>query len=444
MAEASAGLVKQLRSDGLDVTVVLPDYANTPLENETAIKLLLPEWARPGTARSGHLEGFGEITLVDVPWIEKPHPYTDEDGIAFPDNDLRFFGFSAAVAALINRELPDIVHLNDWHTAAALGFLQEAPPSLLTIHTLGYQGITNPGWMDELVTRPHYFAWYGGTNPLLGGIRLADRVVTVSPNYAREIMTEAEGMGLHEHLANLGDRLVGITNGIDTTEWNPSTDEFLSTRFSATDFAGKEQNRAELLAEFGLRSTSGAEPTIGVVSRLVDQKGMDLVADAARFLENVPARLVILGSGDAHLVDLLDDLAARFPDRISFRNGYDIKLAHRIFAGSDMLLMPSRFEPCGLAQMQAMAYGTIPIVTDVGGLHDTVIDDDVSSGEGTGFVSSSVDTAGIVDAIYRACRAWTSPTRRKAIIQRGMTADWSWAAPAGEYRRLYADLLANR
>lgn len=443
MAEASAGLVKQLRANGHEVIVVVPDYEGLELQNQTSTKLLLPEWARPGTARTGLIAEIGEITLVDVPWIEKPHPYTDEEGVAFPDNDLRFFGFSAAVAAIINQEMPDVVHLNDWHTAAALGFLVEAPPSLLTIHTLGYQGITNPGWMDELPTRPHYFAWYGGTNPLLGGIRLADRIVTVSPNYAGEIVTEAEGMGLHDHLENLGSRLVGVVNGIDTEEWNPSTDEFLTTRFSADDLSGKATNRTELLTEFGLQSNDASEPVIGMVTRLVDQKGVDLAVDAARFLEYVPAKLVVLGSGDARLADLLDDLAVQFPDRIAFRNGYDIELAHRIFAGSDLLLMPSRFEPCGLAQMQAMAYGTIPVVTDVGGLHDTVVDADVHPDSGTGFVTASVDTAGLVDALYRAARAWNNPSRRADIIARGMGTDWSWAEPAKAYEAIYEELAAT-
>ncbi len=442
MAEASAGLVKQLRANGHDLTVVVPDYERLKLSNETSTKLLLPEWARPGTARTGIVEGFGEITLVDVPWIEKPHPYTDDEGVAFPDNDLRFFGFSAAIAALVNQSVPDVLHLNDWHTAAALGFLVEAPPSLLTIHTLGYQGITNPGWMDELPTRPHYFAWYGGTNPLLGGIRLADRVVTVSPNYAQEIITEADGMGLHEHLGNLGNRLSGVVNGIDVGEWNPESDEFLTSHFTAEDLSGKATNRTELLAEFGLPD-NGSEPVIGMVTRLVDQKGVDLAVDAARFLQNVPAKLLVLGSGDASLADLLDDLAVDYPDRISFRNGYDIGLAHKIFAGADLLLMPSRFEPCGLAQMQAMAYGTIPVVTDVGGLHDTVVDADQNPDAGTGFVSSSVDTAGLIDAIYRAARAWQEPARRSAIIQRGMAIDWSWTQPAKAYEALYAELQAK-
>ncbi len=443
MAEASAGLVKQLRADGVDVTVVLPDYNNEPLADETTTKLLLPEWAQPGSVRTGTLEGFGEVTLVNVPWIEKPHPYTDDDGVAFEDNDLRFFGFSAAVAALVTRQMPDVVHLNDWHTAATLGFLPEAPPSMLTIHTLGYQGIANPGWMDQLVRRPHYFAWYGGTNPLLGGIRLADRVVTVSPNYAQEILTEEDGMGLHQHLADLGDRLVGIINGIDTGEWNPATDPFLPETYDASDMSGKDTNRAALLSEFGLDPAVTNEPVVGIVSRLVEQKGVDLVADAARFLENVPARLVVLGSGDAELVAVLDDLVDRFGDRVAFRNGYDIELAHQIFAGADLLAMPSRFEPCGLAQMQAMTYGTIPVVTKVGGLTDTVIDADADPTAGTGFVSESVDSIGMLDALYRAARAWGDVERRTQIIGRGMAIDWSWAGPAQTYQGLYETLVAQ-
>ncbi|MEE9414912.1 MAG: glycogen synthase [Acidimicrobiales bacterium] len=439
MAEASAGLVKQLRADGIDVTVVLPDYAAYELSNETETKLLLPEWARPGSARSGDLEGVGKVILVQVPWIEKPHPYSDESGQAWPDNDLRFFGFSAAIAAIVNREVPDVLHLNDWHTAATLGLMLDAPPSLLTIHTLGYQGVTNPGWMDELIRRPHHFAWYGGTNPLLGGIRLADRVVTVSPNYAAEVLTEESGMGLHEHLRNLGDRLVGIVNGIDTTEWNPATDELLEENFTIDDLTGKATERARLLNDAGL-DPSPDEPLLGMVTRLVEQKGVDLAVDAARFLENMPAKLVILGSGDSELANQLDELVTRFGGRVAFHNGYDIELAHRIFAGSDLLLMPSRFEPCGLAQMQAMAYGTIPVVTDVGGLHDTVIDADRNPGAGTGFVSESVDTAGIVDALYRATRAWSDPARRSAIQRRAMAHDWSWAEPAKQYEALYAEL----
>ena len=443
MAEAVAGLVRQLRNDGLTVTVALPDYGGIELGDEDHLTLDVPDWAAPARARTGTLDGHGRLTLIDGPGMAKPHPYNDPSGLAFEDNDLRFFGFSAGVAALSRHLGPDVLHVNDWHTAAALGLLtdDEAPPSVLTIHTLAYPGISPPHWMGRLTRSAGAYAWYGDTNPLLGGIRLADRVVTVSPNYAREILDEHNGMGLHGVLAQLGDRLVGIINGIDTGEWNPETDPHLEANYSAAQMRGKGANRSLLHERFGLDS-DGGQPLIGMVTRLVEQKGIDLAAEAARFLDGVPARLAVLGSGDAHLAARLTDLAAAHPGRIGFVDGYDAALSHLIFAGSDLLLMPSRFEPCGLAQMQAMAYGTIPIVTDVGGLHDTVIDDDRDPERGTGFVSRSVDAAGMVDAIHRAVRAWNSTRRRSAIRYRGMSTDWSWAGPAQAYRDLYDQITA--
>lgn len=439
MAEAVAGLVRQLRADDVTVTIALPDYGGIDLRNGHTRTLDVPDWAAPATARTGELDGHGEITLIDGPGMAKPHPYNDPTGQAFDDNDLRFFAFSAGVAALARELRPDVLHVNDWHTAATLGLLtdDEAPPSVLTIHTLAYQGVTAPHWMGRLARRADDFAWYGDTNPLLGGIRLADRVVTVSPNYASEILDEQHGMGLHGVLAQLGDRLVGVINGIDAGEWNPATDPHLPANFYAGYMRGKGVSRSELHHRFGLDTDGPNQPLIGMVTRLVEQKGIDLAADAARFLAGVPARLAVLGSGDTHLVDRLDALAAEHPGRIGFVDGYDAALSHLIFAGADLLLMPSRFEPCGLAQMQAMAYGTIPVVTDVGGLRDTVVDADRDPENGTGFVSPSVDAAGIVDAIHRAARGWNSTKRRSAMRYRGMSTDWSWAGPATTYVDLY-------
>jgi starch synthase len=442
MAEAVSGLVKQLRADRVDVTVVLPDYGAVTLADETATALKVPRWAGTVTARTGALPGVGQLTLIDGPGIQKPHPYNDEVGKAFPDNDLRFFAFCAGVAALTATTKPDVLHLNDWHSAATLGLLDTPPPSLLSVHTLGYQGITGPEWLERL-NHPELFTWYGDTNPLLGAIQLADRVVTVSPNYAAEILSEHAGMGLHQHLAQLGDRLVGIINGIDAEEWNPETDLHIQANFSADGMRGKVTNRNALARAFGISNEPPAQPIIGMVTRLVEQKGIDIAIDAARFLDRVPARLVVLGSGDRHLADALAETAARHPGRIGFVNDYDHALSHLIFAGADMLLMPSRFEPCGLAQMQAMTYGTIPIVTDVGGLHDTVIDDDVDPDNGTGFVSRSVDPAGMVDAVHRACRAWQATKRRAEIRRRGMAIDWSWAGPAQTYLKLYREIAAR-
>lgn len=443
MAEAVAGLVKQLRNDGIELTVVLPDYGGVTLGNETIQTLSVPDWAGPATVRSGTLNGIGSVSLIDCPGIAKPHPYNDETGMAFPDNDVRFFSFSAGVAALAELLKPDVLHLNDWHTAAALGLLDDPPPSLMSVHTLGYQGICGPEWLAKITNSPKLFEWYGNTNPLLGAIQLADRVVTVSPNYATEILSEEDGMGLHEHLAAIGDRLLGVINGIDTQEWDPATDLHIQANYSADAMRGKVTNRNALARAFGLDNTPPSQPIIGMVTRLVEQKGIDLAADAARFLEHIPARMVVLGSGEKALVDALNDLVARYPGRIGFANDYNAQLGHLIFAGADLMLMPSRFEPCGLAQMQAMSYGTIPVVTDVGGLHDTVIDDDSDPENGTGFVSQSVDTAGMVDAIHRACRAWSSTKRRAEIRRRGMSIDWSWAGPAETYRRIYEEIAAR-
>ncbi len=443
MAEAVAGLAKQLRGDGLDVIMVLPDYGGVELVDERSHDLDVPAWAGPASVRSGALDSGAEVWLIDSPGIQKPHPYNDESGMAFPDNELRFFSFCAGLAALTELLEPDVLHLNDWHTAATAGMLADPPPILLTIHTLGYQGVAGAEWMDHLKRSPEVFAWYGSTNPLLGAIRLADRVVTVSPNYAREIIEEEHGMGLHGHLTDLGDRLVGIINGIDVSEWNPWTDPNVPAQFSPAKMRGKNTNRAALAKAFALDTSVPPQPIIGMVTRLVEQKGIDLIVDAARFLEGVPAQLVILGSGDAGLVNALQDLKTRFPGRIGFENDYNAALGHLIFAGSDMLAMPSRFEPCGLAQMQAMAYGTIPVVTGVGGLRDTVIDADADPENGTGFVSQSVDTAGMIDAIHRAARAWSSTKRRAAIRSRGMNIDWSWAGPAEIYEGLYREITTG-
>lgn len=442
LAEASAGLCRALRNLDVDVNVVIPDYGGVELGDEHPFDLEVPEWVGHARARHGVADGFGRVTLIDVPGVAKPHPYLDPaTGEGWPDNDERFYRFSAAVAALVRSERPDLLHLNDWHTAPVLGMLTAPPPTVFTIHTLGYQGFSGRRWLDVLVREHSAFAWYDGTNPLAGALRLADLIVAVSPNYAREILTPEHGMGMHELLAARGDRLVGIRNGIDTAVWSPAIDRHIAARFDADDLSGKQACRVALAAECGW--PRDADPIIGMVTRLTDQKGVDLALGMVRYLDTLPGRLVVLGAGDKGLAAELAAAAAANPDRVAFREGYDDAFGHRIFAGSDLFLMPSRFEPCGLAPMQAMAYGTIPVVTDVGGLHDTVCDDDRRRGEGTGFVSRTVDREGLIDALHRAVRALGQPPRRVAIQRRGMTCDWSWQAPAEEHLRHYRQLLSS-
>lgn len=442
LAEASAGLVRALRASGVEVDVVLPDYRGTPLDDEHVTEVALDTWVGgPARIRQGTVAGFGAVTLVDAPGLARPHPYLEPDtGRGWVDNDRRFFSFCNAVAAWAARTRPDLLHLNDWHTAPVLGMLPDRPPTVFTIHTIGYQGVTDATWLTRLPVHTDAFIWYDGTNPLAGAIRLADLIVAVSPTYAREIVTPAAGMGLDALLAGRGDALVGIRNGIDTAVWDPRHDPHVAARFDRRDVDGKLACRDALLAECGW---PGDEPVIGMVTRLTEQKGIDLVLGLVPFLPTLPARLVVLGAGDPATADALRAAAAAHPDHVAFTEGYDDALGHRIFAGSDLFLMPSRFEPCGLAQMQAMAYGAAPVVTDVGGLHDTVIDDDRDRGTGNGFVSATVDTAGMIDALHRAVRAWRHAARRKAIARRGMNVDWSWDAPAAAHIAHYHQLLAR-
>lgn len=441
LAQAATGLVRELRSLGVDVDVAVPDYFALPLEGEVLSEISVPGWASPAIVRDGVAEGFGEVTLVRVPGIERPNPYVDGNGEGWPDNADRFFAFSAAVAALARDRSPDILHCNDWHTAAALGLLYRPIPTVFTIHTLGYQGWTSGGWLGRLTRSVEAFESYGGTNPLAGAVQIADRVITVSPTYADEIRTLGGGAGLHDQLTERGSDLIGILNGIDANVWDPEADPVIAEPFSASDLSGKAACRAEL-HDIARWRDDGA-PVVAMVTRLVHQKGIEFAFEAARFTAALPFRLAILGEGERWLVDWAHHLASTHPDTVWFHEGYHPVMSHRAFAGADFMLVPSRFEPCGLSQMQAMAYGTIPVVTPVGGLVDTVIDADNDRRKGNGFVAASVDTAGVVDALHRAVRAWKHPRRRASIQQRGMARDWSWAGPARKHIEVYRELLAE-
>ncbi len=439
LAAAAAGFVAELRRQGVHVDVVMPDYGTVALTGQRSIELDVAEWAGPATARTGIAAGVGEVTLIDVPGMARTHPYLQPDGIGWPDNDSRFFAFSAGIAAVADAVHPDVVHLNDWHTASTLAHLATPPPVVLTIHTLGYQGQTNPGWLDAFPHRRDLFDFMGDCNPLIGGIRGADLVVTVSPGYAAEITSPGGGFGADAVLAAKGDRLVGILNGIDTTEWDPLTDAHLSWHFDASDLDPKVTLRDELLAELGLGHGGG--PVMVMVTRLAHQKGVDLVVPVIPYLHTLGARLLVLGSGDRSLVEALAGAAAAAPDIVAFTDGYDEALAHRMFAGADVFVMPSRFEPCGLAQMQAMRYGALPLVTNVGGLRDTVIDIDRVASRGTGIVVSEPTSLALLDGVHRMARAINQSRRRQAMQRRGMTADWSWVRPVRSHIEHYERLI---
>lgn len=442
LAAAAAGLVAELRRQDVDVQVVIPDYFATPLKRQTVQQLDVPEWAGPATARTGELAGVGTITLIDAFGIRRSHPYLQPDGHGWPDNDRRFMAFSASIAALARAVAPDVLHLNDWHTCVALGHLAEMPPTMLTIHTLGYQGRTNPGWLKTLTHHVAAFEQWGDCNPLLGGIRLADVVVAVSPHYAAEITTPEGGFGLDEPLRERGDRLVGILNGIDTEEWDPQTDPHLPTNYSSSDAGAKAAIRSEVQTRFGL--VDGGGPLLTMVTRLAHQKGVDLLLPLTPFLAHLGASLVVLGDGEQPLADALTTAAAADPQQVAFVRGYDEALAHQLFAAADVFAMPSRFEPCGLAQMQSMRYGTLPLVTDVGGLHDTVVDVDIAPTHGTGVVVPTATSVALMDGLHRMVKAYSQTRRRTAMQRRGMAIDWSWRRPAALHIDWYRRLLAER
>ena len=329
--------------------------------------------------------------MINAFGVVKSHPYLQPDGSGWPDNDRRFMAFSAALAALTTAVKPDVLHLNDWHTCAALGHLDQLPPTMLTIHTLGYQGRTNPGWLMTLPATREAFEQWGDCNPLLGGIRLADLVVAVSPHYADEITTPERRFRARRsaprprrssgrHPQRHRRRRVGSAD-------RPAPAE--STYSSVGHRREGCRSAAKLLARYGL--VDGGGPLLTMVTRLADQKGVDLLLPVTPFLARLGATLIVLGDGDQRLADGLHAAAAAHPQQVAFVRGYDDALAHQLFGGADVFVMPSRFEPCGLAQMQSMRYGTLPLVTDVGGLHDTVVDVDDAPTRGTGIVIPDAD-----------------------------------------------------
>ena len=441
LSEASSGLVSCLRSMGLEVEVVMPDYGLIDLldvvESEQSHT---PEWGRPVTVRRGWSNEAGPLTLIDFDGARRPHPYVDPaTGEGFHDNASYFLQFSAAVAQLAVDCGHDIVHCNDWHTATAIGRLPAETASVLTVHNLAHQGHSTSDLAELVGIHGAAYLHDDAFNALAGGVSLADSVVMVSESYAAEALSSAGGFGLHERLNARGDDLVGIRNGIDLGLWHPNEDPLLPATFDHVDLSGKEICRKELLHLADLEETKG--PVIGLVARLVHQKGVDLALELAPFLDKLGARLVLIGSGSPEIAQHARRTAAAYPDHVFAFDEYDERLAHLVVAGSDLLLVPSRFEPCGLTQMQAMTCGTIPVVTDVGGLRDTVTDMDLRPRTGTGYVAAEPTALAMLDAVHRAIRGWSNPRRRAAIQRRGMTADWSWAEPAQRYETIYSSLV---
>jgi starch synthase len=464
LADVSGSLPKELCQLGNDVRLILPAYpqAIARADNLTTVASL----SLPGASGLVKIhradpadDTTGVVYLVDSPaHFDRPgNPYLQEDGSEWPDNAERFMVFARAVIAVALGKAdhgwkPQLVHCNDWQTGLVppLLALQPArPATLFTIHNLAYQGVFPASTFKALELPSALWSmdgveFHGKLSFIKGGIATADWVSTVSPTYAREICTPALGCGLAGLLQHRSANLSGILNGIDNNLWNPETDPAIERNYSVHKLQMKAQNKSALQLEFGLPHDQDML-LLGHIGRLVEQKGIDLIIDVLDELMQHPFQLVILGSGDEKIEQLILQHTARHPQQLAVRIGYDERLAHRIEAGADCFLMPSRYEPCGLNQLYSLRYGTLPIVHRTGGLNDSVVDLNETtqqelSATGFSFVDDSPEA--VMDACLRALALFQPPKVdwwKTAITC--MRQDFSWKSSAKEYQQLYQHLV---
>lgn len=452
LGDAVAGLSTALSARGHDVRVLLPGYdalvaASRPLEPVS------------GEASSFRLlEQRAAATALRVYVFDAPDLYRGQPIYCADDRDATRFGALAAASLVLPDALdwePDIVHCHDWHAALApflLGAATHRPPALraahsvLTLHNVAFQGSFPADAIDtarfpaleRIIDRSG--PGTGWVNYLKHGIRAADLVTTVSPRYAEELLTAELGMGLDDELRARHDVLLGILNGVDYAVWGPESDPYIDRRYAAGDAAAKLENRRALCEELGLELEDGAA-LIGLVARLTHQKGIDLLVDATpALLADTAACFALLGSGDPALEAALAEIARSAPTRVSFTDGYDDRLAHRILAGSDLILVPSRFEPCGLTQLFALRYGSIPVARKTGGLADTVRQFDPSTGDGNGIVFEAAEPGALIDAVATALRWHRDAGIWPRLVDNAMGEDFSWNESASRYERAYRSL----
>ena len=441
LGDVVAALSAELAARGHDVTVLMPLYGGMSLER---VELEADEQAvvrfdgveRTVTLRRGHF-GRVQLALLAEPLVGGRGPYDYADA---RDEAYRY-SLLCRVAADWLAPRCDLLQLHDHHASLVAPMLLDRPrpPTMLVVHNAAFQGIHTWEHLAAAgLPAPAYplLEWYGRGNALKAAIIASDAVVAVSPTYAREIRETELGCGLQPFLADKGDRLTGILNGIDTVTWNPATDGLLPARYGPDDLGGKRRCRSALLAEMGLRATD--RPVVGVVSRLTEQKGLDLLGPVLPEVSAV-ADLVVLGAGDPRLEAAF---RAEAGPHVGVRIGFDEPLAHRIEAGSDLFLMPSRFEPCGLNQLISMRYGTLPVVRRTGGLADSVVDADEHPERGWGFVFERATSAALWGALFRGLKA-VRDGRAPALARRGMGIDVSWAASAARYEALMAALVSE-
>jgi starch synthase len=454
LGDVSVGLPRALRDRGIDARVLMPAYPEViaKARNITIIAHLPGQAGIPpcciGEAQT--IDGLILYLVLEPSLYQRVgSPYSSPEGLDWPDNDLRFARLSLAAADIAAGCAgmgwqPDILHVNDWPCGLAPAYLRwrgARVPTILTIHNIAYQGVFARASMKLLGIPEHAFhingvEFHNQISFLKAGLFYADQVSTVSPTYARQITTEAYGAGLHGLTRGIAaeGRLSGIVNGIDES-WDPSRDPHLPHHFEADDLSGKQHIADVVRTGLCLKPSEG--PLFGVVSRLVHQKGLDIVADTAREIVREGGQIAILGLGDPETEHMLSKLARRHRDDIGLLIGFNEPMARRIMAASDFCLMPSRFEPCGLTQMQAQRYGSLPIAHATGGLADTIHD-----GE-TGFLFSDLSGDGLFSACQRAFDVFADPDALTEMRQAAMARSFHWSGAAGEYELLYRRLLGQ-
>ncbi len=463
LAEVTAALTDALARLGHSVVLVLPRYRGIDVAGAQRIDTVLRFGSRdqPVTIHERQLSDRVVVALVDVPEL------FDRDGLYgtvagdYADNAWRFAVFSRAALEYprLRKWRPSIIHAHDWQTGLVPVYqkMQFSPdpyvggvPAVFTLHNLAFQGVFPASALTDIglgleVMDVQALEFWGNISYLKGGINFSEKITTVSPGYAREIVQPELGFGFEGVLARRSVDLVGILNGIDTKRWNPERDEYVSASFNVDDLSGKRDAKRALLAAAGLPAdeASLATPVIGLVSRLTDQKGYDLIAASIDQLLALDVRWVMLGNGERRYEELWRALAATHPTRVAVKIGFDERMAHHIEAGADMFLMPSRFEPCGLNQMYSLRYGTVPIVRATGGLDDTVVDADTAPDRGTGFKFRDYTPEALVATVERALARFADRKAWVDIQRRSMNQDHSWDVSAAKYVKLYEGLQST-
>ncbi len=462
LADVVAALPRALAREGVAMRTLVPGYPAVidALRDAEALHMYARLHGGPARLLAAHAAGL-DLLVLDAPHLySRPgNPYLGPDGEPWPDNAFRFAALSECAASIARGVVPglapDIVHAHDWQAGLAPALIHYGggprPGTVMTVHNLSFQGQFPRELLAVIGLPPHAYAidgveYHGTIGYLKAGIALADRITTVSPTYAAEIRTPEGGMGLDGLLRHRTDALTGILNGIDDTVWNPRTDAHLVHRFDVTHLDARAGNKAALQARLGL----DVEPStflFGVVSRLTLQKGVDLLLEALPAVTGNGAQLAILGAGDKSLEDACIAAAGRHPGRIAAVIGYEEALAHLLQGSVDALLVPSRFEPCGLTQLCALRYGAVPVVARVGGLADTVIDADeeaLAAGSATGIQFAPVSRGNLERAIDRAVTLHRDVALWRSLQSRAMSTDVGWTRPAKQFAALFRELAAHR